>query len=444
MASRPQITTKLRSAADWPQWLDQAQAVVKLLELEEYVDLEGTKETKDITEPDEPEIPEYPEGENVPQTRWETYDRLMIRYQVEQRSYDRKKHQFDKLKEKHKELLSALQQSISDEVGLEKSSTAASQPTTLVMKVKELLRIDDERTIQGFEEKWQQALERDLKKVSLEAWRDEVIRSTKAMRAWKSPLAEKWRPHILVVKNLARYYPAGAQRAQAVIDDSIKAGTAPDFELFVIEITDFIAKVGGTSSRPPRVFSTTFQGHDEEELGPNQQQNARNSPRKCKACSTKGHQVNSCYTLRDIAEGREPRSGQRLKEVKEWLKDPKNREKAEKLYPKLSQEAPMSIGSVKGITVGAAYTGIENPTKNSIIIDSGADGHVFNDFERFIEYEEFEQPMYALAGDSTMPILGRGTARIIVKGVRGKPRVLHARNVYYSPDFHTNAISKSK
>ena len=65
MVSRPQITTKLRSAADWPQWLDQAQAVVKLLKLEEYVDLEGTKETKDITEPDEPEIPEYPEGENV-------------------------------------------------------------------------------------------------------------------------------------------------------------------------------------------------------------------------------------------------------------------------------------------------------------------------------------------------------------------------------------------
>ena len=45
--------------------MDQAKAAVKLLELEEYVDLEGTKETKDITEPDELEIPEYPEGENV-------------------------------------------------------------------------------------------------------------------------------------------------------------------------------------------------------------------------------------------------------------------------------------------------------------------------------------------------------------------------------------------
>ena len=50
----------------------------------------------------------------------------------------------------------------------------------------------------------------------------------------------------------------------------------------------------------------------------------------------------------------------------------------------------MSIRLVKGIIVGVAYLGIENPTKNSIIIDLGADGYVFNDFKRFIEYEEFE------------------------------------------------------
>lgn len=135
MVGKARITTKLESAADWPQWLDQAQAAVKLLKLEEYVDLEGTKETKDITEPDEPEIPEYPEGENVTQAQWEAYDRLVVRYQVEQRSYDRKKQQFDKLEEKHTELLSVLQQSISDDVGFEKSSVEADQPTTLVAKV---------------------------------------------------------------------------------------------------------------------------------------------------------------------------------------------------------------------------------------------------------------------------------------------------------------------
>ena len=34
--------------------------------------------------------------------------------------------------------------------------------------------------------------------------------------------------------------------------------------------------------------------------------------------------------------------------------------------------------------------------------------------------------------------------RITVKGATGKPRIIYARNVHYSPDFHTNAISKSK
>ncbi|SPO06574.1 uncharacterized protein DNG_09264 [Cephalotrichum gorgonifer] len=84
---------------------------------------------------------------------------------------------------------------------------------------------------------------------------DEVIKSTRAMKAWKSPLAEKWWPHVRVTKNLARYHSAGAQRAQGVIDDSIKTRTVPDFELFIIEITDFIARVGGTSSRPSKEWS---------------------------------------------------------------------------------------------------------------------------------------------------------------------------------------------
>ena len=301
MVSRPQITTKLRSAADWPQWLDQAQAVVKLLKLEEYVDLEGTKETKDITEPDEPEIPEYPEGENVTQAQWEAYDRLMVRYQVEQRSYDRKKQQHDRLEEKHAELLSVLQQSISDDVGLEKASAAADQPTTLVSKVKDLLRIEDNRTVRIFEEKWQQVLHRDLKKVSLETWKDEVVRSTRALKAWKSLLVEDWRPHILVAENLARYHSAGGQRAYAIIDDTMETGQVPDFEAFMLKITDFVTKVRGASSRPLRVFSTTFQGQTEEESDPNQQQNIRKVSRECKACGTKGHQVDDCYTLRDLA-----------------------------------------------------------------------------------------------------------------------------------------------
>ena len=104
-------------------------------------------DTKGITEPDEPEIPEYPKGESVTQAQSETYDHLIVRYKVNQRPYDRKKQQYDKPAEKHAELVAILRQSITDNIGIGKASVVADQLTTLVLKVKELLRIDNERTI---------------------------------------------------------------------------------------------------------------------------------------------------------------------------------------------------------------------------------------------------------------------------------------------------------
>ncbi|SPN99170.1 uncharacterized protein DNG_02205 [Cephalotrichum gorgonifer] len=55
-----QEPTKLRTAADWPPWPCQAQAAVRVLKLEDSMDLEGTQQAKDIIEPDEPNTPELP------------------------------------------------------------------------------------------------------------------------------------------------------------------------------------------------------------------------------------------------------------------------------------------------------------------------------------------------------------------------------------------------
>jgi multidrug resistance efflux pump len=165
----------LRTAADWPKWLDQAKAVVKLLELEDYVSLEGKGETRDITKPEELETPQFPEGEDVTQAQWDRYDRLMQRHLIDRDTFKERKRSYEKHKERHRDLISILQQSISDDVSLVKSSEAAEQPTTLVAKVKELLLIDDKRTIRNFEAQWLKVLNRDLKKVGLEAWKDEVI-----------------------------------------------------------------------------------------------------------------------------------------------------------------------------------------------------------------------------------------------------------------------------
>ena len=75
-----------------------------------------------------------------------------------------RKKQFDKLDERHSELLSLLLQSIGEEVGLEKASEDASSPLQLVKKVKQLLRINDISTKRDIERKWHQTLNQDLRK----------------------------------------------------------------------------------------------------------------------------------------------------------------------------------------------------------------------------------------------------------------------------------------
>ena len=101
------------------------------------------------------------------------------------------------------------------------------------------------------------------------------------------------------------------------------------------------------------------------------------------------------------------------------------------------------VGAIQGLTIGSTYQGSAEQLRDSIILDSRADGHVFNDLSRFTEYKPYSLPITALAGNSEMPILGKGTARIKAQAPDG-PLTIYVKNAHYSPKFHTNAISTSK
>ena len=96
-----------------------------------------------------------------------------------------------------------------------------------------------------------------------------------------------------MAENLSRYHPAGGQRAYAIVDDTMETGRVPDFEAFMLKITDFINKVEGALSKPSKVFNTTFQGQAEEQPDKEPVRGLR----QCKAYGTKGHRVDNCYTL---------------------------------------------------------------------------------------------------------------------------------------------------
>ena len=219
---------------------------MRILKLGDYIDLEGNRGMKEIKEPDYPELPEYPQGGPVAgEARWACYKAQMEHYQYQREAWKDAKKQFDKLDERHSELLSLLLQSIGEEVGLEKALEDASSPSKLVKKVKQLLQINDISTKREIECKWQQTLNQDLRKVSLDAWRDEVIKATRALKLWKSHFVEDCFPHTLAAENLTRYHPVGAQRAYTIIADATDAAKTPDFEKFMRDVTAFAAKIGG-------------------------------------------------------------------------------------------------------------------------------------------------------------------------------------------------------
>ena len=104
-----------------------------------------------------------------------------------------------------------------------------------------------------------------------------------------------------------------------------------------------------------------------------------------------------------------------------------------------AQSRFLAIGAIQSLTVGSIYQGSAKQVRDSVILDSGADQHNFNKLSRFTQYEPYSSPITALAGNSGMSILGKGTARIEVEAPDG-PLIIYVRNAYYSPKFHTNVI----
>jgi hypothetical protein len=79
---------------------------------------------------------------------------------------------------------------------------------------------------------------------------------------------------------------------------------------------------------------------------------------------------------------------------------------------------------------------------NSFILDTGADGHVCNNRDRFIEFRPSITAEFVAAGNDCLDILGWGTI-LITAPCEGLPggREFTISNVAFIPSFHTSVIS---
>lgn len=92
-------------------------------------------------------------------------------------------------------------------------------------------------------------------------------------------------------------------------------------------------------------------------------------------------------------------------------------------------------------TASTQDTDIDYALIDSYILDSGSDGHVSNNRDRFIMYEPAQPDDYLIAGSQLLKIEGFGEQIVNAKDAAGITVPLHLVNVAYVPSFLVNAVS---
>jgi hypothetical protein len=232
-----------------------------------------------------------------------------------------------------------------------------------------------------------------------------------------------------------------------------------------IKISEIFERQYRTSSSSPIASKGAFATFQEEEEPPEplkeqstEQPKQGKRTRKPPCLCGERHYFWECnYLIESIRQnGWNPDNEIQL-QVEQKLKDPEIKAKVERA---LDRQKKRVGGQARQNSVkGTAFAGIKEqeqqslnpqcrasftttdvyPLRDSVILDSGSDFHICNNFTRFIEgtYKPCEEPEGAFSGESHLQVLGYGDSLIRI-GPNAKFILKHAA---YIPGFHTNVAS---
>jgi Pol polyprotein len=82
--------------------------------------------------------------------------------------------------------------------------------------------------------------------------------------------------------------------------------------------------------------------------------------------------------------------------------------------------------------------------RKSVIYDSGANQHIYNDYSRYDSYKPFgEDDIRTIeAGGSCPRVLGKGVMKVELMDEIGLKGMVYIQNALYMPEHHTSIISK--
>lgn len=102
---------------------------------------------------------------------------------------------------------------------------------------------------------------------------------------------------------------------------------------------------------------------------------------------------------------------------------------------------PHHIAPKQRLITQAAFNAGTYPLSKSILLDSGATLHIFNDRRRFRNFRHAVDGEAVFAGDSQVRILGWGTATVLLTTPTGRKTRLQLEEVAYCESFNTSLVS---
>lgn len=269
------------------------------------------------------------------------------------------------------------------------------------------------------------------------------------------------RPLFDFVRAISAIAPNWSNPCAYSLNEKLQTGAnLPTIHELIAQFRIYHRQRGITDKSSYSAFGATYQGQNNSNNSSNNQSsnNQRDSnnrllsPPSC-ICG-RSHQFGNCYyynsSIRPTGWTPDPEI---MKKVNDFIKNrpemsdqikqsiERNNKRRQSNKSPASDEPPKSMKMNTFALVANAITDHDHFLKKSVIIDSGSDTHVCNNFNRLSDYKSSYSNDTVYAGATRFKIHGYGTMKVMINDPDEGPRDIYLTNAAYIPGFHTNIAS---
>jgi hypothetical protein len=453
MAANANSVVILRSHMDWDNWIREIRVKAAEHDVWEYIDPENNK-------PPQLALPEKPDFRAISPSSSGLEERK-FHFEMEMREWSEQREAYKAKKAAISSLLGVISQSLAiehryllDEVKLD--------PRSILIKLQDKLKPSKWESDSKVRSQWQSLLKGWNRRISLDDWLNQwsaVYRQAKRLELYDFPDERVFSDFLLTIESIDPQFPSQ-------IDTMRELGRRESFESTVNRFREKrrrLAEHPAHQGKRQEAFPTFRGQQDSAAKGQNQSsgngsgsQGGNQGTGKC-ICGSTRHLVSHCWAVNEDERPEwwtiKPDKQKRVNDAID--RDPQLQKQRDQHRRKGKEASNQAIKPPPEAYFVAPHLGREisaflaenqevHPFQKSVILDSGATGHIVNQRDRFVEFTPTPDDVdYTLGGvgAGAPRIQGTGKAWISVLDPEGKKERINLADTAYVPGSPLSMVS---